>query len=120
MKALLFLLFFASIPIAWAHPGHAWDPDGPLEISINHPAFNSKENLLYLGSLPFTGVVVDELEINHPKLVETDIPNAIIIGRFCYQDGVRHGTSYQWHPNGFMKSALHFTCLLYTSDAADD
>lgn len=92
-----------------SHPGHAWDPDGPLEISINHPAFTIIEGKLHLGTQPFTGVVVEEVEFQNKKLEESDIPNSILTGRHSYKDGVRHGTSYQWHPNGFMKSAFHFT-----------
>lgn len=107
MRLLLAVLLLFS-PLQ-AHPGHAWDPDGPLEISISHPAFKETDGKLYLGSQLFSGVVIDELEINHPKLAQSDIPNSIITGRYCYQDGVKNGTSYEWHPNGFMKMAFHYT-----------
>jgi len=107
MKHLcLLLLCLASVS---AHPGHAWDPDGPLEVSIAHPAFSVKEGKLFLGNTLFTGVVVEELEIENEKLEASDIPNSILTGRHCYQDGISHGISYSWHPNGFMKSSKHYT-----------
>lgn len=105
----LITLFLLSSHLLMAHPGHAWDPDGPLEISINHPAFRIVENKLYLGSQLFTGVVVEEAEFKNEKLEASDIPNSILTGRYNYKDGVRHGTFYQWHPNGYMKVAYHFT-----------
>lgn len=107
MQSLVLLLLFTSLVIA--HPGHAWDPDGPLEININHPAFTIKENKLYLGTQVFTGIVVEEAPCDNAKLVASDIPNSILTGRYTYKDGVRHGLSYQWHLNGYMKSAYYYT-----------
>lgn len=105
---LLLLLLLFLLPLS-SHPGHAWDPDGPLEITISHPAFTVKAGKLYLGSQPYTGMVVEEAESLNQKLTESDIPNSILTGRYSYEEGIRHGLSYQWYPNGFMKSALHYT-----------
>ena len=107
MKLCSLLLIFL-LPLS-AHPGHAWDPDGPLEISIDHPAFSVKEGKLYLGNTLYTGIVVEELEIKNAKLEASDIPNSILTGRHSYKNGVSHGISYSWHPNGFMKSSRHYT-----------
>ncbi len=102
-------LLLLTITLVQAHPGHAWDPDGPLEITVSHPAFAEQDGVLLLGSKPFTGVTLGEFEVSHPLLVASDIPNSILISRICYQDGLKHGTSYHWHPNGFMKAAFHYT-----------
>jgi len=104
-----FLIALLTLTILHAHPGHAWDPDGPLEIAKSHPAFSSKSGVVYLGSQPFTGVMVEELEVKNEKLEASDIPNLILKGRFCYKDGLKHGTWYEWHSNGFMKKAFHYT-----------
>ncbi len=103
----IIILFQASL--VFSHPGHAWDPDGPLEITITHPAFSIKENILYLGSTPFTGIVIEEQKIANKLLEASDIPNSILTGRHSYKDGIRHGLSYNWHSNGFMKSSFYFT-----------
>ncbi len=107
MRIILTILLFVGL--TQAHPGHAWDPDGPLEITITHPAFSEKEGKLYLGTKLFTGVVIEELEVKNEKLEASDIPNLILKGRFEYKDGLKHGTWYEWHKNGFMKAAFHYT-----------
>ena len=105
----VFLIYLLACPLIFAHPGHAWDPDGPLEINIAHPAFSVKDNKLYLGSKLYSGIVVEELEFMNEKLMASDIPNSILVGRFSYKDGLRHGISYEWHPNGFMKTSFHYS-----------
>jgi len=102
------ILLWASVSFTSAHPGHAWDPDGPLEINIAHPAFSVKDGMLYLGSKPYTGVVVEEIECLNKKLVESDIPNSILARRFSYKEGVRHGESHEWYPNGFLKALNYY------------
>jgi len=103
------LLFIMLTVVCWGHPGHAWDPDGPLEIAKSHPAFKRKSGKLYLGTQLYTGVVIEELEVKNALLEASDIPNSILLSRCAYKEGVPHGTWYEWHKNGFMKKSFHYT-----------
>ncbi len=107
MLRLLFTVAFTTL-LSLGHPGHAWDPDGPLEIAKSHPAFSLRDGKLYLGTQLFTGIVIQELEVDHPLLVASDIPNAILKARYGYQDGLPHGNWLEWHDNGFMKTFYNY------------
>lgn len=104
IKVLPYFLGLLFAGLCFGHPGHFWDPDGPLEISIEHPAFHEKEGMLYLGSEVFTGYVVQE--DRETELTEDEYPQLLL--RVSYKDGLRSGPSYEWYKNGMLKSTFYY------------